>query len=146
MRKIKREFYKKRKSQKWRKRKKKFKILKRKTVQNLYSNFVSELKKSNPAKWYSIAKRLGAEESHSDGVLVVECLKGLDDQDAAERVAEFFSQISKEYSPLDTSKLPAYLPAPHTLRVNEDEVAERIFSLKNRKSTQPIDLPSKLRK
>ena len=127
LRKTKREFYKKRKSPKWRKLKKKYTILKRKTVQNFYSYFVCELKTSHPAKWYSMAKRQGAEESDSDGVLLVECLKRLYDQDAAERVAEFFSWISKEYSPLDTSKLPAYLPAPHTLRVNDDEVAERIF-------------------
>ena len=46
LRKIKREFYKKRKSPKW----KKLKIMKRKTVQNFYSNFVSELKISNPSK------------------------------------------------------------------------------------------------
>ena len=32
------------------------------------------------------------------------------------------------------------------LQVDETEVAERIFKLKNRRSTQPCDLPSKLRK
>ena len=142
LRKIKREFYKKRKSPKW----KKLKIMKRKTVQNFYSNFVSELKISNPSKWYSMAKRLGTDQNSSDGQLKVECLKGLNDQEAAEKVAQFFSNISNEYSPLDTSKLPAYLPAAQQLKVDKDEVAKRIFSLKNRKSTQPVDLPSKLRK
>ena len=145
-RRIKREFYKNRKSNKWKKLKKKFKTLKRRTVQNFYSNFVSELKVSNPSKWYSMAKRLGAEENNKGSELTVECLKGLDNQQSAEQVAEYFSKVSQEYSPLDTGKLPAYLPAQEILQVDEINVAERLFKLKCRKSTQPIDLPSKLRK
>ena len=101
---------------------------------------------SNPAKWYSMAKRLGAEENGKGGELSVECLKGLDNQQAAEEVAEYFSKVSQEYSALDTTKLPAYLPAPEILKVDENIVAERLLRLKCRKSTQPIDIPSKLRK
>ena len=145
-RKIKREFFKKRKSSKWKKLKKKFKKLKRKTVKNFYSEFVTELKVSNPSKWYSMAKRLGAEQNYKDGELRVECLKGMDNQEAAEQIAEHFSKISQEYAPLDRDKLPAYLPAQEILKVDETDVAERLFKLKCRKSTQPIDLPSKLRK
>ena len=76
----------------------------------------------------------------------VDCLKWLNNQQAAEQVAEYFSKVSQEYSPLNTSKLPAYLPAPEILQVDETDVAERLSKLKCRKSTQPIDLPSKLRK
>ena len=145
-RRIKREFHKHRKSPKWKKLKRKFKSQKRKSVKNFYSNFVNELKVSNPAKWYSMAKRLGAEDNRKGGELSVDCLKGLDNQQAAEQVAEHFSKVSQEYSPLDYSKLPAYLPAQEILQVDENEVAERLLRLKSRKSTQPIDLPSKLRK
>ena len=52
LRKVKREFYQKRKSPKWRKLKKRFKKLKQKTVRTFYSNFVTDLKASNPSKWY----------------------------------------------------------------------------------------------
>ena len=145
-RRTKREFYKNRKSPKWKRLKKKFKKLKRSTVKNFYSNFVTELKESNPAKWYSMAKRLGAEQNNKTGELSVDCLKGLSNQQAAEQVAEHFSRISQEYSPLDMEKLPAYLPAPEILQVEEADVAERLYKLKCRKSTQPIDLPSTLRK
>ena len=145
-RRVKREFYKNRKSPKWKKLKRKFKSLKRKTIKNFYSKFVFELKDSNPAKWYSMAKRIGAEQSSNNGELSVECLKGLNNQQAAEQIAEHFSKVSQEYSPLDPSKLPAYLPAQEILKVNETDVAERLFKLKCRKSTQPIDLPSTLRK
>ena len=114
-RRTKREFYNNSKSHKW----KKFKKLKRSTVKNFYSNFVLELKESNPAKWYSMAKRMGAEQNSKNGELSVDCLKGLTNQQAAEQVAEHFSKISQEYSPLDTAKLPAYLPAPDILQVDE---------------------------
>ena len=73
-------------------------------------------------------------------------LEGMDNQQAAEQIAEHFSKISQVYAPLDRDRLPAYLPAQEILKVNEAEVAERLFKLKCRKSTQPIDLPSKLRK
>ena len=73
-------------------------------------------------------------------------MKGLDNQQSAEEVAFHFSKISQEYLPLDTSKLPAYLPAEQVLQVEEGEVADRLFKLKCRKSTQPIDHPSKIRK
>ena len=116
LRKIKREFFKKRKSKKWKKLKKMSKVLKRKTVQNCYYNFVNELKQSSPGKWYSMAKRLGAEQNNTDGDLTVECLKGLDNKESAEKVAEFFSQISQEYSPLDMNELPAYLPVTESSR------------------------------
>ena len=55
-----REFFKHRKSTKHKKLKYKFKKLKRKTLKNFYSNFVSELKSTDPGKWYSMAKQIGA--------------------------------------------------------------------------------------
>ena len=71
-RKVKREFHLNRKSPKWKKLKNKFKKLKLKTVKSFYSEFVNDLKTGNPEKWYSMAKRLGAEQQHSDGKLTVE--------------------------------------------------------------------------
>ena len=145
-RKLKREFFKNRKSQKWKTLKGRFKKLKKRTIQAFYSNFVNELKESNPSKWYSMAKKLGTDQTNMDPRLKVESMKDLDDKEAAEEVAKHFSSISQEYSPLNTINLPAYLPAPEVLSVNETQIATRIQRLKCRKSTQPCDFPSKLRK
>ena len=93
-----------------------------------------------------MAKRLGAEDNHNENELKVESLNGLDNQQSAEKIAEFFSKVSQEYSPLNLNELPAYLPAGKPLQVDQMEVADRIYKLKNRKSTQPIDLPSRIRK
>ena len=59
-RKMTKEYYKKRRSPKYKILKSKFKKLKRKAIKTFYADFVSELKSSNPAKWYAMAKRLGA--------------------------------------------------------------------------------------
>ena len=40
-----------------------------------------------------MAKRLGAEQSNKANEISVECLKGLDDQQSAEKVAEYFSKV-----------------------------------------------------
>ena len=90
--------------------------------------------------------RLGAEGNSSDGEVAVECLSGVDNQQAAEKVAEFFSQVSKEYAPLDTINLPAYLPAEKCPQVDEYSVYQKIKKLKNTRSTFSIDIPNKLRK
>ena len=96
LRKVKREFYQKRKSPKWRKLKKRFKKLKQKTF---YSNFVTDLKASNPSKWYSSAKRIGVEQCSGDGELTVECLQGLNDQQASEKVQNHSVKYHKSIPP-----------------------------------------------
>ena len=93
-----------------------------------------------------MAKRLGAAENHTNNALHIESLARLTKTETAERIAVHFSQISQEYEPLKTEELPAFLPVPKVLSVSVDEVAKRLRTLKVRKSTQPIDLPSKLRR
>ena len=146
-RRIKWEFFKNRKSKKWQSLSKKCKKKKKYVVRNFYQKFVNELKESDPSKWYSIAKRIGTDPNNkTDGSLVVDCLKGLSDSESAEKVAQHFSQISNEYQPLDTLQLPSYLPACGVLTVDQKTVIDRLLKLKIRKSTQPCDLPSRVRK
>ena len=71
-RRIQREFFKRRKNKKWKKMKKKFKILRRKTIQKLYKNFVEDLKQTDPPKWYGMAKRIGAGKNMEHGDLIVD--------------------------------------------------------------------------
>ena len=141
-----REFFKRRKSKKWKKLKKKFKILKRKTIQKFYKNFVEDLKQTDPSKWYGMAKRIGAVNNMEHGDLIVEELVGVNDDESAELIAEHFASVSQEYLPLDTSALPSFLPAPPPPTISELQVYKRLEKLKKTKSTQPIDLPFKLRK
>ena len=145
-RKMQREYYKKRRSPKWLKLKKSFKALKRKSIKSFYSGFVNELKSTNPGKWYQMAKRIGALDVMNDGEVKVEILDGLSNQDGAEMIAQHFASIANEYSPLDTSQLPAYLPSLPPPQVTEYSVYKRLENLKKTKSTLSLDLPNEIRK
>ena len=145
-RKIQREFVKHRKSKKWRELNKKFKKLKRKAIQSFYKNFVTNLKKTNPGKWYQMAKKIGAVDQMNSGEVKVEILKGLNNKQSAQRIAEHFASVSNEYSTLDNKQLPTYLPAQELPQLDEYDVYLKIKSMKNTKSTLPIDIPDILRK
>ena len=141
-----REYYRKRKSAKWKQLKAKFKKEKRKSIKSFYAEFVTELKTTNPGKWYKMAKKLGAVDQMNGGEVKVESLEQLSNSECAQRIAEHFSRISNEYSPVDHEQLPCYLPAQQPPQVEEYIVYEKIKNQKKTKSTLPIDIPDKLRR
>ena len=87
-RKRQRAFVRNRKSEKWRKLNRKFKKLKKKTIRSFYSKFVTELKNTNPGKWYKMAKQIGAVDQMNGGDLSVESLKGLTNEECAQSIAQ----------------------------------------------------------
>ena len=127
--------------------KKEWKWRKKKAVCLFHSNFVTELKKTNPSKFYQMCKRIGAcDQMNADKELHIECLTGLSDQQCADAVGEGFAAVSNQYEPLDRSKLPAYLPSLPPPQVEEYQVYQKLLKVKSTKSTLPIDLPNKLKK
>ena len=145
-RKMQREFFRHRKSKKFKELKSKFKKMKRKAMQTFYSEFVSELKMSDPGKWYTMAKKIGANEQMSKDDIQVESLAGLANTECAKIIAQHFAAISNQYSPIDNSLLPCYLPAQQPPQVDEHEVFLRLRKLKKTKSTLPLDIPEKIRR
>ena len=144
-RRMQREFFHHRKSLKYKKLKSKFKKMKRNAVKTFYSAFVSDLKLTDPGKWYQMAKKIGAIDQMSRGEVKVESLSELNNLEAARAIAAHFAAISNEYSPVDTSQLPCYLPAPPPPQVEEKDVYKRLCGLKKTRSTLPIDIPDKVR-
>ena len=84
---------------------------KKKACKKFYKNFVSELKVSNPSKYFKMAKEIGASNQTNHGDIKIECLENLSAQDQVQTVAESMAEISNQYSPIDLCQLPAYLPA-----------------------------------
>ena len=82
----------------------KFRQLKRARIKNFNSDFVEELKTTNPGKWYVMMKRLGGLDQMNRGRLEIKSLKGLTDKECAEEIARSFASVSQEYSELDRSK------------------------------------------
>ena len=111
-RKMQREFFLHRKSIKFKKLKTKFKKMKRHAIKTFYSDFVSNLKQSDPRKWYAMAKKIGAVDQMTGGDIEIESLAEIDNGQAAGKIAEHFARISSQYDPIDYAQLPCYLPAP----------------------------------
>ena len=121
-RKMQREYYHSKKSPKFKELKSKFKQLKRKSVKKFYSDFISELKTTNPGKWYQMAKKLGTGNQTNNGDVLVDEISELNNYEAAQKIGEHFATISNEYQPIDNSQLPCYLPAPEPPQVTEYDV------------------------
>ena len=119
--------------------------MKRKAVKNYYSDFVNELKHTDPGKWYAMAKKIGAIDQMTSGDIQVEALTGFDNVQSAQMIADHFAKISNEYKPIDNSQLPCYLPALPPPQVTEYDVYVRLHRLKKTKSTLPLDIPDKVR-
>ena len=145
-RKMQRSFHKNRSSAKYKVLKLKFKRMKRRAIKQFYSGFVTELKKTDPSKWYNMAKKIGAVDQMTNGEIQVESLSGLTNFQAAKQIAEHFAEISNEYSPIDFSQLPSYLPALPPPQVEEFDVYMRLRKIKKTRSTLPLDVPDKIRK
>ena len=141
-----REYFKHRKSDKYKCLKSRYKKVKRKSIKNKLSNFVSDLKKTSPGKWYSMAKKIGAVGNKVSDDVVVESLKNLSNKQAVNAIGEHFAAVSNEYAPIDNTKLPAYLPAQSPPQIDEITVYQELMRIKKTKSTLPIDIPEKLRK
>jgi hypothetical protein len=96
--------------------------MKRNSIKTFYSDFVSDLKQSDPGKWYAMAKKIGAVDQMTSGDIKVESLSAFNNSESARKIAEHFSAISNEYLPIDNSKLPCYLPAQPPPQVQEYDV------------------------
>ena len=116
-----------------------FKAKKKRAVREFNSQFVNELKLTNPSRFYQMCKKIGLGDQMS-GEIKVECLKGLSDQECADKVAQGFAAVSNQYEPVDRSKLPAYLPSLPPPKLEEYQVYEKLRRLESTKSTLPIDI------
>jgi hypothetical protein len=140
------EYFKNRKSNKWKKLRSRFRKSKRKACKAFYENFVSELKTTNPAHYFKMAKQIGAIDQSKHGEINIECIEGLDPQEQVQAVADSMAAVSNEYSPVDISVLPAYLPVEMPPQIEVYKVYKKIQNQKKTKSTLEIDLPAELRK
>ena len=143
-RQVQREYSRNRKSMKWKHLKTKFKKLKRNTMKKFYNHFVTDLKETDPSKWFNMAKKIGAVNQKELDKVTVECLEDLDDQEAVEEVALHFASISQEYEPIIHQNLPCYLPAEEPPQVDRSSVCLKLETIKKTKSTLPIDIPCQL--
>ena len=73
-------------------------------------NKIDALKNSKPGKAFGILKSMGSQpgvyKDNSTFTLPSHRTDGLNNQQCAEKIAEYFAKISQEYQPLDVNSLP----------------------------------------
>ena len=97
------------------------------------NKFVTDLKTTNPCKFYLMCKKIGAIYQIKSGDLCVRSLAGRSDKECAEALGVHFAAVSAEQSPVDLSQLPSYLPALPPPQVEEYQVFEKLKRLKTRR-------------
>ena len=140
-----REYFKHRKSLKW---KRLNSILKEKCQiarEAYYFNIVSDLKNSNPGQWYSKLKRMTSYDNLKSEEVTVENICHLSHVEQAEIIAENFSRISNSYAPIDPEKI-SMSPENEksTPKVEAYQVYEFLKKIKTNTATVKDDIPAKL--
>ena len=145
-RQVKREFLKNKNSLKWETLNLDFQNKCSKEKQRYYDNIVSDLKTSNPSKWYSKVKRMAGQNVDNKGNIMVDELIGLSDQDQAEVIADHYSAISNLYDPLDYNDFSDYLSNNCTAppKVQPRKVHSIIKTMNMKAATVKGDIPIKL--
>ena len=100
-----REYYKHRKSQKWKTLEELFQNKCQLAKQSYYENIVSDLKLSNPGQWYSKLKRMTCYDQTKSDQVMVESISHLSDKDQAEKIAGSFSKVSNHYDEINPNEI-----------------------------------------
>ena len=143
-----REFDRHNKSEKWRTLMKKTKSMIKKAKQNFSENFVTNLKETDPATWMKRMKRLGKasfETEHSGWQFQSE---HLNDQELTEEMAQYFANISNEFTPVNPNLLELVPPrADFVSEVPCIPAEHEVFSIlksSKKSSSVPLDFPTKI--
>ena len=100
----KREYRKHRKSPKWNRLNKLFEMKCYQAKTTFYENIVMDLKNSAPGQWYSKLKRMSSYDQLKSEEVEVEEIAHLSNQQQSELIADNFSLISNQYSPLKKNR------------------------------------------
>ena len=142
-----REFYKNQKSKKWLKLNENFLKLCDEEKRKYAENIVSDLKTSDPSKWYSKIKRMCG-QNKSENVVNVAELDGIYDKLQSEIIADHYAQISNQFQPLQNQDFEKYLDISKIspVSVEPDKIKKIIRKMNHKAATLEGDLPIKILK
>ena len=119
--------------------------MKRQNIKHFYVDFAEKLKKSDPKKYFQVVKTL-SNYNGKNNQNEVEELIGISPPIAADKIAKHFSSVSSQYSPVNLTSLPSFLPSLPPPKISEVDIFRKMQRLNNTQSTYPQDFPWKLRK
>ena len=113
--------------------------------QKYAENIVSDLKTSNPSKWYSKLKRMSG-QNKSDDVINVTELDGIYDKLQAEVIADHYAEISNQFEPIKNEDFEEYLDltkfSPITL--DPEKIIKIVKKMNQKAATLEGDLPVRI--
>ena len=140
-----REFYKHRKSSKWKILNKQFEEKCENAKHSYYNNIVSDLKNSNPGQWYSKLKRMTSYDQIKSEEVNVESICHLSDIEQVELIADNFCKVSNQYEPIDAKQIVLGARNEKSVpTIEAHEVCEYLRKIKTNTSTVKDDIPAKL--
>ena len=145
-RRMKREYRKHKKSSKWKNLNTQYEEKYRNAKHAYSENIVNDLKESNPSQWYSKIKRMSSHAQEKNEETIVQDMIGLPDSVQVEKIADQFSSVSNEYSPImkediDVESIRDTRPLPD---INPYVIYLKIMGIKKKTSTVRGDVPMKL--
>ena len=142
------------KSEKYLRLKREFDMKYKRAAGDFMKKNIESLKETNPGQAYNILKRMGAMPGESDCVsnFTLSSHENLTPKEAANKIADHFSKISREYPPLSLDTLPERvkkkLISPESEstipEIRDYEVFNKIKSASKPKVGVPGDLPRRL--
>ena len=141
-----REFDKNDKTDKWRKLMKKCKSMVKKAKKNFATNFVTNLKDTDPSTWMKRMDKLGRASYQAEQAGWHFQTETMTDQEITDEMADYFANISNDFTPVDSSLLDLVQPGtPFVSEVEclptELEVFE-ILKASKKTASVPNDFPT----
>ena len=142
-----REFHKHRKSKRWNKLEKEYRIEVEDAKSSFYKRKIEKLRKNNPKQWHREFKKLTRFDQHQEEVLVVESIKDFNDEEQAEMIADKFAEVSQEYDKLEKEDIDIPEIAEEDFPVITEMVVRRVLEeIDTSKSNVDGDIPAKILK
>ena len=112
-----------------------------------YTNIVNDLKESNPAQWYSKLKRMTSYDDQKSEEIIVAPIAHLSNSEQAEIIAENFSKISNSYEPINPEKIPLVSENNKMMpKLEAFQVCKFLEKMKTNTSTVKDNIPAKILK
>ena len=73
-----------------------------------YKNRVSDLKKSDPRKWYSKVRRMSGKQVQNDDFSMIDEFQNVRDEDQADVIVHFYSETRNLFSPVKQEDFPNF--------------------------------------
>ena len=144
-RKRRREYNKNRRSEKYYRLQKEYNSRCSKAKTLFFRKMVTQVKESDPSKWYSMLKRVSNFDKEKNDVLHVEEINHLPDNEQVEAIAESFNKISQEYKEVNANEIDVpHIKPGTTPQFSPWEIKKYIDKVKTNKATLPGDIPAKI--